>query len=73
MKTIHFRNSKQWTDVCVTSYNSDESQSEVINLKKQDTDSDFVLEFDNDKYPRKFHWRKHLRKGNIRRYGFVGK
>ena len=50
MKTIHFKNSKKWLEVLAIVYNYDESQSEVINLKKQDTDGDFVLEFDNDKY-----------------------
>ncbi len=50
MKTIHFRNSKKWQSVFATVYNRDESISEIIKLENQDSDGDFVLEFDEDKY-----------------------
>ena len=50
MKTIHFKNSKNWAYVFAVVYNRDESICERIKLTEQDSDGDYTLKFDNDKY-----------------------
>lgn len=50
MKQIYFKNSKKWTDVYAVVYNKDESRNEKIILSEQDTNGNYILNLDNDKY-----------------------
>ena len=50
MKKIYFRNSAKFDDLKVVAYNGNESIKDEISITGVDSDADFVVDFDDDRY-----------------------